>query len=226
MSTPYGMPSTPQPPTPPAPPARRRTGLYIGLACGCLLLVVVLIAAVGGGVWLFSRDGGQERPTGGPTTSEAPEDPTEGGEETTPEEPESEEPVETPTEDPQEDPTSQSGTEFSISVSSPEEGTTLETDDETLETENGKFIGVAVTITNTGDTEIGWSPSAFTFVDTAGVEHRLIYGSFSTSGPQIPAGMEATAVLYADVPVDMELESITYTDEAGTGGMPVTIPVD
>lgn len=221
MSTPYGMPSTPQQPTPPAPPAKRRTGLYIGLACGCLLLVAVLIAAVGGGAWLLSRDGGEERPTGGPTTTDAPVDPTEDGEET-----ESEEPVETPSDDPQEDPTSQSGTEFSISVSSPEEGTTLETDDETLETENGKFIGVAVTITNTGDTEIGWSPSAFRFVDTAGVEHRLIYGSFSTSGPQIPAGMEATAVLYADVPTGTELESITYTDEAGTGGMPVTIPVD
>ncbi|AXK46951.1 DUF4352 domain-containing protein [Brachybacterium saurashtrense] len=224
MSTPYGMPSTPQPPTPPAPPAppaKRRTGLYIGLACGCLLLVAVLIFAVGGGAWLLSRDGGEERPTGGPTTTDAPVDPTEDGQET-----ESEEPVETPTEDPEEDPTSQSGTEFSISVSAPEEGTTLETDDQTLETENGKFIGVAVTITNTGDTEIGWSPSAFTFVDTAGVEHPLIYGSFSTSGPQIPAGVEATAVLYADVPTGMELESITYTDEAGTGGIPVTIPVD
>lgn len=225
MSAPYPMP--PAAHQPPPVPRKSRTGLYIGVACGCLLLVVVLIAAVGAGLWLFNQDDGE--PSGGGTTSESTtEDPTE---ETTEEEPTeettepTEDPLETPSEGPEEDPTSEEGTSLSISVSTPEEGTTLETSSETLDTENGKFVGVAVTMTNDGGTEVGLDLDNFSFVAADGEEYPLIYGSFSTAGPQLPAGEEATALLYADVPEDMELSSITYTDEVGTGGMPVDIPV-
>jgi hypothetical protein len=222
MSTPYGMP--PASPRPPAAPQKNRTGLYIGVACGCLLLIAALVAAGGIGLWLFSSGDGEEGPTSGPTTTQSPsEDPAT----TDPtDEPTEDDPVETPSEDPSADPTSQPGASFTIDVSTPEEGTTLETSDETLETENGKFIGVAVTITNNGSEEIGLGTANFAFFDAAGEQHRLIYGSFSTTGPQIAPGEEATALLYADVPTEMQLASISYTDEVGTGGVPITIPVD
>lgn len=110
-------------------------------------------------------------------------------------------------------------------MSPPEEGTTLETSDEVLETEEGKFVGVAVTLTNNGSQDIGLSGANFLFYDTAGREHSLRYASFSTTGPQVTPGEEATALLYADVPEDTELESVSYTDEVGTGGTEMTFPV-
>ena len=220
MSAPYPMP--PASPQPPPAPQKSRTGLYVGIACGCLLLIGILVALFGLGLWVFSRDDGGEDPTAGPTSARSSsEDPTEE-----PTDEDTEDPLETPSEDPQEDPTSEDGTSFTVSVSAPEEGTTLETSTETLETENGKFIGVAVTMTNDGGTEIGLNLENFSFVATDGEEYPLIYGSFSTAGPQLPAGDEATALLYADVPEDMELTSITYTDEVGTGGKRIEIPVD
>ncbi|ASK66074.1 hypothetical protein CFK39_09895 [Brachybacterium avium] len=224
MSTPYGMP--PADPQPPAAPQKSRTGLYIGIACGCLLLIAVVAAVGGVGLWMFSRDGGEDGPTAAPSTSESStEDPTDEPTDEVTEE-ESDDPLETPSEDPSEEPTSEAGASFTIKVSSPEEGTTLETSTETLTTENGKFIGVAVTITNDGGKEIGLDLDNFTFVDADGEEHALIYGSFSTAGPQIAPDEEADALLYADVPEDMELESITYTDAVGTSGKKIEIPVD
>ncbi|WP_114853371.1 DUF4352 domain-containing protein [Brachybacterium sp. YJGR34] len=230
MSNPYGLggPSAPPAqPAPPAPPAKNRTPLYIGLACGCLLLIAVVVAAVGVGFFVLSDRGGSEpTSTTSVTTDEEPteDEPTE--DEPTEDEP-TDGPIETPTDDPSDDPTEDptGGATVSISVSTPEEGTTLETTDETIETENGKFIGVAVTITNEGDEEVGLSSDLFRFYDTDGQQHRLVFGSFSTSGPEIAPGEEATALLYADVPEDMELESVSYTDEVGTGGEEMVIPV-
>lgn len=220
MSNPYGVPS--------APPQKSRTGLYIGVACGCLLLVAILVVVVGAGLWLFSRDGGGEDPTGGPSISQAPsedpttdEDPTDDPTSSDP----TDDPIETPSEDPSADPTSSAGSSFSLHVSAPSEGTTLDTQDETLETENGKFIGVAVTITNNGSEDMGLAGANFRFYDSAGTEHPLRYASFSTSGPQVAPDEEATALLYADVPADMVLEEISYTDEVGTGGEELRFPV-
>lgn len=227
MSNPYGMPSGP-PQMPLAPAQKNRTGLYVGIACGCLLLVTLLIAVVGVGLWLFSGDDTRADPTDDPTTtSESPSDePTDEptSEEPT-EEPTSDAPIETPSEDPSDDPTSSPGSSFSIHVSAPSEGATLETDDETLDTQNGKFVGVAVTLTNNGSEDIGLSGSRFRFYDTEGEEHSLRYASFSTSGPQVAPGEEAAALLYADVPADMELASVSYTDDVGTGGTEMTFPV-
>lgn len=227
MSTPYGMPAVP-PQRPPAPAQKNRTGLYIGIACGCLLLVTLLIAVVGVGLWLFSSGDNRTDPTAGPTsTSETPsDDPIDDPAE----DPTSDTPIETPSDDPEDDPTSETGgdqgSSFTIRVSAPEEGTTLETNDgEVLETENGKFLGVAVTLTNNGSQDIGLSGANFLFYDTAGREHSLRYASFSTTGPQVTPGEEATALLYADVPEDTELESVSYTDEVGTGGTEMTFPV-
>lgn len=234
MSNPYGVPGAPHgapggPGMPPTPPPKRRTGLYIGIACGCLLLVGLLIAVVGVGLWLVGRDGDEE-PTAGPETSEAPsedplsEDPSEDPSEEATDEP-TDDPLETPSEDPSEDPTSEPGTSITVNVSEPSEGTTLDTDDETLETENGKFIGVAVIITNDGDSAIGLANENFRFYDDAGTEHPLIYARYSTSGPEIEPGEEATALLYADVPEDLVLESVSYTDEVATGGEEIPFPV-
>lgn len=220
MSNPYGVPS--------APPQKSRTGLYVGVACGCLLLVTILVVVIGAGLWLFSRDNGGEDPTSGPSTSQSPsedptteDDPTDapGSDDPT------DDPIETPSEDPSEDPTSSAGASISIQVSAPSEGSTLDTQDETLETENGKFIGVAVTITNNGSEDIGLAGKNFRFYDDAGNEHSLRYASFSTSGPQVTPGEEATALLYADVPSDMVLENVSYTDAVGTGGEEFIIPV-
>lgn len=220
MSNPYGVPS--------APPQKSRTGLYVGIACGCLLLVTILVVVIGAGLWLFSRDSGGEDPTSGPSTSQPPtEDPTTDDDPTddpTSDDP-TDDPIETPSEDPSEDPTSSAGSSFTIHVSAPSEGTTLDTQDETLETENGKFIGVAVTLTNNGTEDIGLAGANFRFYDDAGVEHPLRYASFSTSGPQVTPGEEATALLYADVPADMVLEKVSYTDEVGTHGEEYSFPV-
>lgn len=222
MSNPYGMP--PSGPQPPVAPKKSRTGLYVGLACGCLLLVLVLVAAAGAGFWWLSADGDEEDPTSGPTTSEGPtedpgEEPTEDPTEVT------EGPIESPTEDPSEEPTSESGSSITLSVSSPEEGTTLETPDETLTTENGKFIGVAVTITNDGDEAIELGIEQFSFVATDGEEYHLTYIT-NDHGREIEPGDEVPTLMYADVPEDMELAEVTYTDDVGTGGQKISIPVD
>lgn len=222
MNTPYGMPAGP-PQRPPAPAQKNRTGLYVGIACGCLLLVTLLIAVVGVGLWLFSSSDTTTDPTDDPTASESrSDDPLE--------DPTSDAPIETPSEDPDDDPTSENGgdqgSSFTINVSAPEEGTTLETNDgEVLETENGKFLGVAVTLTNNGTQDIGLSGANFRFHDTDGGEHSLRYASFSTTGPRVTPDEEATALLYADVPEDTELDSVSYTDEVGTGGREMTFPV-
>lgn len=228
MSTPYGMPAGP-PQRPPAPPQKSRTGLYVGIACGCLLLVTLLIAVVGVGLWLFSSGDTTADPTDDPTASESrSDDPPETDDPL--EDPTSDAPIETPSEDPEDDPTSENGgdqgSSFTIHVSAPEEGTTLETNDgEVLETENGKFLGVAVTLTNNGSQDIGLAGANFRFYDTAGREHSLRYASFSTTGPRVTPDEEATALLYADVPEDTELDSVSYTDAVGTGGREMTFPV-
>lgn len=223
MSAPYGMP--PAGPLPPAAPQKSRTGLYVGIACGCLLLIALLIAAGGVGLWLFSGGGGQEDPTARPTTVESsPEDPSEdpSGEPT--DEETSADPLETPSEEPSEDPTSEAGASFEITVSPPEEGTTLDTGTDTLETTNGKYVGVKVIIANTGDEDIGMSLDSFSFVDVDGTEYRLMHGVFSTISGIAP-GEEGEALLYADVPADAELESVTYTDAVGTAGERVEFAV-
>lgn len=227
MSTPYGMPAGP-PQRPPAPAQKNRTGLYVGIACGCLLLVTLLIAVVGAGLWLFSSGDTTADPTDDPTTSDSrSEDPHSDDPE---EDPTSDAPIETPSEDPDDDPTSETGgdqgSSFTIHVSAPEEGTTLETnDDEVLETQKGKFVGVAVTLTNNGSQDIGLSGENFRFYDADGGQHTMRYASFSTTGPQVTPGEEATALLYADVPEDTELASVSYTDDVGTGGQEMTFPV-
>lgn len=226
MSNPYGMP--PAAPRPPEVPAKSRTGLYIGLACGCLLLIGVLVAVIGGGLWLYAGSGDPEKPTSSRSATEDPTDeptadPTADPTEDPTEEP-TEDPLETPSDDPSEDPTSETGSSITLSASAPEEGTTLETSTETVETENGKFVGVAVTITNDGDQQIGLDLDNFTLVGSDSTEHQIFYGKFSTSGPQVEPGEEATALLYVDVPEDTQIDAVTYTDEVGTGGEKVTIP--
>lgn len=210
MSTPYGAPS--------APPPRRRTGLYIALGCGCLLLATVVLAVAGSGVWFLSRGG--EEPTEAPTTAIESDGPIE-----TPIETPTETPAETPTADGTDPTVAPGGDTFTLTVSSPEEGTTLETGDETLTTENGKFVGVAVTVTNHSDQVIGLGGDNFRFYDDQGGSYPLRYASFTTSGPELPGGEEATALLYADVPVDMVPASISYTDPVATDGQEITFPV-
>lgn len=222
MSTPYEMP--PAAPLPPAAPRKSRTGLYVGIACGCLLLIMVLLAAGGVGLWLFSAAGDEDEPTAGPTTSESSEEPSEDPSEEPTDDEETEDPLETPSEDPSEDPTSEAGASFEITVSPPEEGTTLDTGTDTLETRNGKYIGVQVVLSNTGGEDIGVDLDKFTFLDVDGTEYSLMHGVFST-GPAIAPGEEVEMLLYADVPEDAELESITYTDAVATGGSTIDFAV-
>jgi hypothetical protein len=240
MSTPYGTPvpggpGAPghgSPGLPSTPPPKNRTPLYIALACGCIALLVLVIGGGGVGVWMIGRDGG-EGPTRDPSTT-GPADPSEDPTDTDPSEDPSEDPttgiqtdqpIDKPTEGPSSDATSPAGESLSITVSAPEEGPTLKKDDETTESENGKYVGVAVTLWNKGTEDIGLSGANFTFYDADGRSYPIVYGSFSTSGPQIEPDEEATALLYADVPEDMELTEISYTDEVGTGGTEVRLPV-
>ncbi|WP_394216607.1 hypothetical protein [Brachybacterium vulturis] len=220
MSTPYGMPA--EAPQPPATPQKRRTGLYVGIACGCLLLIAVVIAVAGAGLWVLSRDGGEDGPSTDPATSESStKDPTD--------EP-TDEPTEAPSDDSTDEPTeapsddSTNTAQFEAEVSAPQEGTTLDTGSETMTSENGKYIGVQVILTNTGERGIALDLDRFTFLDVDGTEYQLMHGVFSTIGP-IEPGEEASAELYADVPEGAELEAVTYNPASGPGGESVAIPV-
>lgn len=234
MSTPYGMPPTPPTGAPPLPPAKSRTPLYIGLACGCVLLLLLVLGGVGLGFYLLGQDGGEE-PTSPPSSivdpppSEDPsDDPTDDPSSPTSEAPteiETDQPVDKPTEGPSADATSPSDEIFTLTVSKPEEGITLELGGETKTPENDKFIGVAVTIENSSSTSIGLDTDRFRLYDDSGTEINIRYGAFSTSGPEIPADEEAEARLYADVPEDTVLAEISYTDEVGTDGQEFRVPV-
>ncbi|WP_311199850.1 DUF4352 domain-containing protein [Brachybacterium paraconglomeratum] len=234
MSTPYGMPPTPPTGGPPLPPAKSRTPLYIALACGCALVLLLVLGGAGLGFYLLGQDGGEE-PTSPPSSivdpppSEDPsDDPTDDPSSPTSEAPteiETDQPVDKPTEGPSADATSPSDEIFTLTVSKPEEGTTLELGGETKTPENDKFIGVAVTIENSSSTSIGLDTDRFRLYDDSGTEINIRYGAFSTSGPEIPAGEEAEAQLYADVPEDTVLAEISYTDEVGTGGQEFRVPV-
>lgn len=225
MSTPYGMPpSAPQPPSspqPPAPPQKSRTGLYIGIGCGCVLLLLLVLAVIGAGVWLYSGSDPEE-PTAGPSTSESStEDPSEDPTDE-PTDEETTEPIES--EDPSEEPSETPHASFEVNVSAPEEGTTLDIGTETLETENGKFIGVELTISNNGNVPLGLTMESFAFFGADGEEYNLRHAQFSTFG-EIEPGEQATVQLFADVPVEMELATVTYTDEVATQGKPFEMPV-
>lgn len=235
MSTPYGMPPTPPTGAPPLPPAKSRTPLYIALACGCVLVLLLLVVAgIGVGLYLVGKDGGEE-PTSPPSSivdpppSEDPsDDPTDDPSTPTSEAPteiETDQPVDKPTEGPSADATEPSDETFQFTVSKPEEGTTLDLGGETKTPENDKFIGVAVTIVNNSSQDIGIGSDRFRLYDDSGAEIDIRYGAFSTSGPEIPAGEEAEAQLYADVPEDTVLAEISYTDEVGTGGQEFRVPV-
>ncbi len=218
MSTPYGMPPTPPTGGPPAPPPKSRTPLYIALVCGCALLLVLALVAVGVGVFVIGQDR-EEEPTQEPSTTSAPsEDPTTGIE--------TDQPIDQPTEGPEPESTTSAGESLSLTVSEPQEGPTLtKSDDEKVDSTNGKFVGVSVTIWNKGSEDIGLSSENFRFYDEDGEEHPVVYGSFTTSGPRVTPDEEATALLYADVPEDMVLTEIGYIDEVGTGGTEVRLPV-
>ena len=234
MSTPYGMPPTPPTGAPPLPPVKSRTPLYIAPACGSVPVLLLAPGGAGPGFYLLGQDGGEE-PTSPPSSivdpppSEDPsDDPTDDPSSPTSEAPteiETDQPVDKPTEGPSADATSPSDEIFKLTVSKPEEGTTLELGGETKTPENDKFIGVAVTIENSSSTSIGLDTDRFRLYDDSGTEINIRYGAFSTSGPEIPAGEEAEAQLYADVPEDTVLAEISYTDEVGTGGQEFRVPV-
>lgn len=209
MSNPYGIPDTP--------PKRSRSPLYIALGCGCALLAVLVLAGGGIGGYLLLREPAEE-PTDDPPTT-ATSDPAEGPTDEPTEEP-TEDPTDEPTEEPTEDPM------VSLNISEPQTGTTLDTDDEELTTENGKFVGVAVTIDNVGTETIGLSSENFHFYDEDGKSYTLRYASFSTSGPELAGGDSASAQIYVDVAEDTVIESVSYSDPVGTGGQEVMLPVD
>lgn len=205
MSNPYGAPSAPQ--------RKSRSPLYIALGCGCALLAVIVLVVGGIGAYLLLQEPTEE-PTEDPSTT-ATEDP-------------SEDPTEDPTDEPTDDPTDEPTSNDSISMkaSSASTGSTLtKADGEELETENGKFVGVSVAIDNDASGAIGLGTDSFRFYDTDGNGYDLRYATFTTDGPELPAGESATANLYADIPADVEIAQISYSDPSVAGGQEVTFPV-
>ena len=225
MSTPYGMPPTPPTGVPAASPQKSRAPLFIGLACGCIVMLILLVGAVGVGLYLIGENA-EEGPE--PTSSSSPTDP---GTSTEPSEDpttgiETDQPVDQPTEGPSTEASSSAGDTFSLTFSAPEEGTTLTTsDEETIESEKGKFLGVDLTLENTGSEDIGLATGNFRFYDEDGEELPIRYAYFQASGLTIPPGDSATGQLFADVSEDAVLKEIGYTDEVGTGGEEVRLPV-
>src|SRR5699024_1806048 len=138
--------------------------------------------------------------------------------EPTTEEPTTEEPT---TEEPTADASS-----VTLGVTDTASGTTLETDDGTLETENGIFLGFEIEVTNESDQTIGLRSAHFTFYDSAGDPYPTTWGQFSTSGPEIPAGETAVAQVYADVPDAEDIVTVTYSDPVGTGGEEAELSVE
>ena len=195
--SPYGA---PQPPA-----TKRRTGMWVAIACGVVLLLVVLIGGGGLGAWLLLRG-----PDDGPTpTATSPTDPTDE-----------------PTDEPTDDPTDGAGTTtLTIRVASSEEVDQVETDDGPLDPANDTFFGAEIELTNEADEEIGLAGENFTFYDDQGDSH-LRYGRFTTSGPQIAPGETATAMVYADIPSGTQISEVSYTDTMGTAGQEVTLPID
>ena len=225
MSTPYGMPPNPPAGAPAAPPQKNRTPLIIGLVCGCIALLVLVVGAVGVGLFLIGQDA-EEGPE--PTSSSDPTDPETSAD---PSEEPSEDPttgIETdePVDQPTEEPSTEAGETVSLSYSAPQEGPTLTTsDDETIESENGKFLGVELTIENSSSGNIELSAGNFTFYDADGKELPIRYGYFQASGMSIPPGETATGQLFADVAEDAVLKEVGYTDPVGTGGEELRLPV-
>ncbi|MDN5687878.1 MAG: DUF4352 domain-containing protein, partial [Brachybacterium sp.] len=115
---------------------------------------------------------------------------------------------------------------ISMKASSANTGSTLtKADGEELETENGKFVGISVAIDNDAGGTIGLGTDSFRFYDTDGKGYDLRYATFTTDGPELPAGESATANLYADVPADVEIAQVGYSDPSVAGGQEVTFPV-
>lgn len=185
------------------------------MACGCIALVLALVVlGVGLGAWWMLRPS-HEHPTSSPHTPTASEDPTEDP---------TDDPTDDPTTEPFEDPTT---TSMSITLKADALGevTELETSQGRQTPDNGAFIGVEVTITNDGDQAIGLAGDNFTLHDDAGEELFVVYGRFSTAGPEIPPGETATAQIYTDQASGTRIGTVTYSDAVGTGGTPVELPV-
>lgn len=201
MSNPYGM--------PPTPPKKSRTGLYIGLACGCLALVALLIAVIGGGLWFLGQSGGTEDPTSGPTTSEEPtEDPTDDP---------TDDPIDEPTEDPT---TEESG--MTLSSSTPRTASTFDFEGDEKKPQLDTFIILELTITNNLDDTIDLADADFAFYDTSGNDVHVSY----VTAPQkeIRPGDSVPVTLVGDAESGVTVAEVEMTDPVGTGGNPVKIP--
>ena len=138
MSTPYGM-----PPTPP----KSRMPLYVGLACGCALLLVLVVGVVGVGLFLIGEDA-EEGPE--PTSTTSPTDPGPSG-------------------SPSEHPTT--GLETDQPADKPTEGPSTES-----QTDNREFLGVDITIENQSSQDNGFATRSSRFYAPDGEELRMPVG--------------------------------------------------
>lgn len=207
-----------------APPKGKGKGLYIGIGC-CLLagLLVAILAVVGGLVFLGGDDDIDGGRTTGPVTTE-PSDPTDPAT-TDPTDPVTTDPSDPATTDPTDEPTVTSS--ISVRWIGSNEASELESSSgEKITPTNGTFISAHVEITNDNDVVIGISSRHFRIFDDEGVELSPRYGEFTTAGPQIPAGESAEAQLWVDVEPGTTIGKVTYTDEVGTQGHEVEIPVE
>lgn len=220
----YGAAAGPGAPAPGGvPPKRRGKGLYIGLGC-CLLagLLALILVVVGALVFLGGGDDTGGGRTTGPVTTE-PSDPTDPAI-TDPTDPVTTDPSEPPSTDPTDEPTVTSS--ISVRWIGSDEASELESNSgEKVTPVNGTFISAHVEITNDNDVEIGLSSQNFRILGEDGVEHAPRYGEFTTAGPQIPPGESAEAQLWIDVTPGTTIGEVTYTDEVGTQGHEVEIPV-
>ena len=201
-------------PTPPAPQPKSRTGLWIGLACGCIALLVLVVGGVGAGIWFMNR-GEDPDSTGRETTSE---EETTSDEETTDEETTEEETTE-------EETTAAEEVTVTLAVMDSAEGNTLTTDDGDQTSTNGKYVGVYISLYNEGDSSVSFASSDFTLYDADGSPYTPIYGNFSSSGPEVAAGEEQYGWIYVDVAEDVTITEIAYTDVVGTLGQEIRQPV-
>ena len=157
------------------------------------IMLVAILAVVGGLVFLGGDDDIDGGRTTGPVTTE-PSDPTDPAT-TDPTDPVTTDPSDPATTDPTDEPTVTSS--ISVRWVGSNEASELESSSgEKITPTNGTFISAHVEITNdNNDVEIGISSRHFRIFDDEGVELSPRYGEFTTAGPQIPAGESAEAQL-------------------------------
>lgn len=185
----------------PPPVKKSNTGRNIIIGCVIAALALLLLGGCGAlGLWALGR-GGDDKPSTSETASQSQSSSEESSASDSTTDPSS------GTGDSSDSPTT---TNVGLETGETGEVPTVETTSGTEKPTNGAFVYVDVTITNTTDKEIPFSPDNFTLVDESGNELPVAVGTSDASSTSLAPGASATARLYGDVAPGTKLSSVKY----------------